>query len=430
MRAIQTTKYPETFRSIMIAVLLLTFATGIGWLFRAMGFPETNIVIVYLLSVLLIARATDGFYYGTASSFVAALAFNFFFTEPYYTLKVNNAAYFITFSIMVITAIITSTLTSKVKQNAVIALEKESQTDALYRFTNLLTEENNISEIAAVTVKTVSKIADCNAGFLPFDENGKPEPTFVQINEQGEPVHRSIEVAKLPKFEPKQLNSRYYTGEEFCDFPVFGRDNVLGSVRIPKECIPFLSEAQMHLLHSMIESAALAIDRFRSAQKRIKLREETMQERCRANLLRAISHDLRTPLSGIMETSEMLMGMTGCSDARFDLMSGIYQDADWLHSLVENILSLTRLQDGKLTINKQPEAVEEVIGAALHTIEKRAPDHEITVNIPDNLLLVPMDAKLISQVLINLLDNAVKHTEPQKEITVSVKVNDGYAECL
>jgi two-component system sensor histidine kinase KdpD len=170
----------------------------------------------------------------------------------------------------------------------------------------------------------------------------------------------------------------------------------------------------------MIESTALAMDRFRSAQERIRSCEEVEQERYRSNLLRAISHDLRTPLSGIMGTSEMLMDMTAPEDERHNLAAGIYRDADWLHSLVENILSLTRLQDGKLTLSKRPEPVEEIVGAVVRAIEKREAGREITVCIPDNVLMVPMDAKLIEQVLINLLDNARKHTPLNREVRITV----------
>ena len=177
----------------------------------------------------------------------------------------------------------------------------------------------------------------------------------------------------------------------------------------------------------MLESTALAMDRLRVMKERIRTREEANQERYRGNLLRAISHDLRTPLAGIMGTSEVIMDMTEKDDARFSLVEGIYKDADWLHSLVENILSLTRLQDGRLTLNKQPEAVEEVIGAAVLTIGKRAPEREIAVQIPDDLLMVPMDARLIGQVLVNLLANAVKHTQPGEEICVTVFKDNDFA---
>mgnify|MGYP000172884245 CR=1 FL=1 len=152
--------------------------------------------------------------------------------------------------------------------------------------------------------------------------------------------------------------------------------------------------------------------------------EKAWNERERANLLRAISHDLRTPLSGIMGTSEMLMDMTDKEDRRQELLQGIYQDADWLKSLVENILSLTRLQDGKIVIQKEMEAIEEVIGCAVAHVERSFPEREIQVEIPEEFRLVPMDAKLIEQVITNLLDNAVKHTRPQEAITVSASYTE------
>lgn len=133
----------------------------------------------------------------------------------------------------------------------------------------------------------------------------------------------------------------------------------------------------------------MAMDRLRVIKERIRSREEATQKRYRGNLLRAISHDLRTPLAGIMGTSEMIMDMTDKSDARYALADGIYKDADWLHALVENILSLTRLQDGRLTLHKEQEPVEEVIGAAVAAMEKRAPEREIAVHIPDEILMVP-----------------------------------------
>ena len=113
---------------------------------------------------------------------------------------------------------------------------------------------------------------------------------------------------------------------------------------------------------------------------------------------------------------------TDKDDLRYEIAAGVYQDADWLHSLVENILNLTKLHDGHVNISKEKEAVEEVIAAAIMVMEKRCPDRNIMVSIPEDLVMVPMDAKLISQVLINLLDNAVKHTPKDKEISVSANL--------
>lgn len=219
----------------------------------------------------------------------------------------------------------------------------------------------------------------------------------------------------------ESLQSGYFTDMEFCNWPIYGGESVLGLIRIPADTASAMNEAQVRLLRAMTENIALAMDRIKSARQRNQSQQETIQERYRADLLRAISHDLRTPLSGIMGTSEMLMGMTEKKDPRYELATQINSDADWLHALVENILSLTRLRDGKLMLNKQPEAVEEIVSEAVRHINQRAPGYEIAVDIPHELYLVPMDAKLIMQVLINLLDNAIKHSAPGNPIVIAIK---------
>ncbi len=418
MTILKSKEHKNVLRYVLITAGMITAATLGGWTFRFIGFPETNIVIVYILSILMTARLTRGYGYGIAASVIATCAFNYFFTRPYYTLSVNEPSYLITFAIMTVTAFITSALTSKVKQNALEAQEKELETSALFKLTNRLTDAIDISDIASITTNTISSIMNCRAACLCFDESGQPEQSFIQQQSEGKQVRRKIDDTSEIRYRIEGLRTAYDVGEEFYDWPIYGRESILGILRIPKENAVSMSEAQKRLLRSMIESTALAMDRFHSAQEQQKSREETEQERYRSNLLRAISHDIRTPLSGIMGTAEILMDMTDHTDPRFSLAQGIHKDADWLHSLVENILSLTRLQDGRLTITKQPEAAEEVIGGAVSHIMKRYPEYEIMVRVPEEVLIVPMDAKLIEQVLINLLDNAVKHTSPDCEISI------------
>lgn len=410
----------EVFRGLLCAAILVCLATGIGWVFRLLQFPETNIVVVYILSVILTARFTDGYIWGILATVLSTCAFNIFFTQPYYTMSVDDPTYLITFTIMAITSIITSALTSKAKEMTAEAIRNGQESGALYYLTSHLADAESAEQIAGITAETVSRIMDCKAACLCFDEQGKPERTFIQQKTQTEQVRRSVSNPDELQHRIENLRTDYDAGEEFYDWPIYGSESVLGVLRIPKERAEVLTDQQKKLLHSMIESTAMAMDRLRVMKERIRSREEATQERYRGNLLRAISHDLRTPLAGIMGTSEMIMDMTDRSDARYALADGIYKDADWLHSLVENILSLTRLQDGHLTLHKEQEPVEEVIGAAVAAMEKRAPEREIAVHIPDEILMVPMDARLIGQVLTNLLDNAVKHTQPGEEISVTV----------
>lgn len=412
---------------LSLTILCIFISSGVGYLFRLAGFPETNIVILYLLGVLLTARFTDDFFFGLLASLMATFAFNYFFTTPYYTFEINDPSYLITFVIMTITCLATSTLTSRVKKSAKEAKERAAETQALYHLTNHLTDAKSITDIAEISAKQIGSVLHCKGAILCFGNDGNPEATFVQCTENGL-IRRDYDAKDDIIHCLDALQNNYTIGREFCEWPIYGSEATLGVLRIPKSDCENMPQRSQKLLGAMMESIALAMDRFRTAEERIRYREESEQERYRGNLLRAISHDLRTPLSGIMGTCEMIMDMSQKNDPRFALTEGIREDADWLHSLVENILNLTRIEEGRLSLQKQPEAVEEIIGSVLAHIEKRAPEYEINVKIPDALLLVPMDGKLIVQVLINLLDNAIKHTPPHRSILVSVQKFDSYAE--
>lgn len=402
------------------SILIMIAATGIDWFFQIWNVPETNIVLIYLLAVLLISRFTQGYIYGIAASVIATCLFIFFFAEPIFTFSLYEATYLITFVIMLLTALITSTLTSRVMENADEARKREAEANALYKLTNHLTDAEDIPTIANIAVWTISSTLDCQAACLYYGENGHLEKQYVQQKNAKEQIHPQLEDPAATEKHFSHLHTRYQEGPSYYEWPIYGKESILAVLCIPTETAEHLSETQSQLLQSTIESTALAMDRVRSAQEKMKSREEAEQERYRSNLLRAISHDLRTPLSGIMGTSEMLMDMTEPEDERHAMAEGIYQDADWLYSMVENILSLTRLQEGKLTPKKQLEPIEEIIGVAVAAVEKREKGREITVSIPDTVLMIPVDAKLIEQVLINLLDNARKHTPLDCEICLTV----------
>jgi len=404
--------------AIMLAILLI--ASVIGFLFRWMKLPKTNIAIVYMLAVLLTTLTVPGYRFGFIASVLSAFAFNFLFTEPYFTVTTNAPSYVITFVIMTIAAFISSSLASHAKISARQAQQREIETRALYTLTNRLTDAFDMPDIAAIACSTISDVICERACCLCFDENGMPESTFIQHVSKERQIRREVADPQAVLHRIEGLRTGCDIGTEFYDWPIYGREGTLGIIRIPSEHAQALTESQVRLLRSMIESIALAMDRFRSSQVRMRSREETERERYRSNLLRSISHDLRTPLSGILGATEMLAGMTDKEDQRYAIIEGIREDALWLYSLDENVLNLTRLQDGKLLLNKQLEAVEEVLAGAAAYMSRRYPQYEIEVQAPEELLMVPMDAKLINQVLINLIDNAVKHTTPPGEISISV----------
>lgn len=400
---------------------IVLMATWMGKLFSMLGFPETNIVMMYLLAVLLVARFTQGYQYGILSAVISLLCFNYFFTVPYHTFAVNDSSYLITFPIMLVTSLVTSAMTTKEKLLTKEANERREESQILYMLSSRLSDAADMEEILKIAADSVSRLVQGNAGCIYV--GSQEEPIYIQqVGE--EQIHRSVENPEELRRMFRNLCTEYQEEEDAYYYPVNGQESLLAVVKIDKNVSEVWLQEKKNLLHSIIENVSMAMERIEVTIERIRDRESMERERERANLLRAISHDLRTPLSGIMGTSEMLMDMTEKEDRRQPLLLGIYQDADWLKSLVENILSLTRLQDGKILIHKEMEAMEEVIGCAVAHVERSFPDREIQVEIPEDFRLVPMDAKLIEQVISNLLSNAVKHTAPEEAIIISAKYSE------
>ena len=152
------------------------------------------------------------------------------------------------------------------------------------------------------------------------------------------------------------------------------------------------------------------------------LKLESERERTRANLLRAVSHDLRTPLTTIYgSSSAMLENPDSFTDAqKLTMLRGIQEDAQWLSRMVENLLSITKLDNGNIKIIKTPTVLDELIDSVLIKFNKRYPHQEVAVDIPDTFFTIPMDAILIEQVIVNILENAVQHAEGMTKLSLCV----------
>ena len=159
-----------------------------------------------------------------------------------------------------------------------------------------------------------------------------------------------------------------------------------------------------------------------------RLRAEGDKEKMRANLLRSVSHDLRTPLTSIVGSTSAVLENPGLSEPeRRELLEDARDEAQWLIRMVENLLSITRMGDAQTRLATKPEAAEEVLGEAVHKFSRRYPAIHISVCVPDELLMVPMDAILIEQVLSNLLENAAVHGRTTTEIHLTLQVDGKYA---
>ena len=163
-------------------------------------------------------------------------------------------------------------------------------------------------------------------------------------------------------------------------------------------------------------------------EEKRKIELEAARESIRSNILRAVSHDLRTPLTAISGAASVLLeGAAVRSEQDVYLMQDIRENADWLTAMVENLLSVTRIQQSDMHLNKTPEVLEEVAGDALLKIRRRFPACTIALILPDELLIAPMEPTLITQVIMNLLENAIRHSGDREHITLTLSQQNNRA---
>jgi len=400
----------------------------LSYVLRIFDIGDQNVIMVYILSVLVISRVTAGYVYGVIASVLSVLTFNFFFTEPYFTFNTISADYPITFVIMLLVALITSALTVRVKTQARFAVERERRTDVLYEINKKLLVTRGIDNIVALTNDYIVNLFGRSVVLYTVDPEQGADGNFMQAAEDADAAFINTEdekaVAHWVFLNQKRAGAGTDTlmGAGAFYMPVISQGKVLAVIGI--SCVNGTLNHNNRLFLRMIASqVAMALERQRLSDEQRSILVESEKEKMRSNLLRTISHDLRTPLTGIFgASSAILENETSLDKPTHDkLVSNIKDDSQWLIRMVENLLSVTRIHEGTMNVAKVPEAAEEIMAEGISRIRKRFPDRRISVHVPDELLVVPMDGTLIAQVIINLLENAIKHSPPDSTIEINLK---------
>jgi len=395
---------------ILLAILAAVSLLAVG--IRNIGFPVGNIVVVYVLSILLVTRFTHGYFYGILASVIAIICYNFLFTEPYYTLNVYRKEDIISIAVMLTASILTSTLTSKLISTSKLSADREAQTNMLFQITSAIAKASSVADVAALSVQCLSNLINDDVACIVNSDSNKKIMMY-----SSQPGVSHIQSTEIDNDRIAQLTSKKKI------VPIGDQSKQYGLLCLPLQS-PSEKQNQDGLISAIATQILIAMERENFSEEKKLANMETEQEKFRSNLLRAISHDLRTPLTGISGTAELLLYNLENEEDR-KLAEGIFEEANWLTQMVENILSLTKIAEGRLTLHKQMEAVEEIIAEAVKHAQKVAGGRNISTEIPDEVLLVPMDGKLILQVLINLIDNAIKHTDQNGTIHIQVNQMSG-----
>ena len=362
-------------------------ATFVCYGFSRVGFSEVNIITVYLLSVLMTAIITSTLLSYILSAIGSVLVFNYIFITPYFSFDFYAQGFPVTVCIMLISALTVGTITDRMKGHS------KQSTQAAYR-TNLLLETNQLLQRASTdesvfqVVRTqVSKLLSRDTTVLPGVVTG--------------------------------------TNQNKLHYPIKAQSRVYGTVIIDGS--EPLEAFENSVLLSILGECALALENSRNEREKEEAKLQAENEKLRANLLRSISHDLRTPLTAISGNASMLLSNSEGLDAqiRQQMYADIYDDSVWLHNLVENLLAVTKIEEGRMELKMQPQLVEEIVSESMQHISRKRSEHTITVSHEDDLLLAKCDARLIVQVIINLVDNAIKYTPVGSHIAVTSRSENG-----
>lgn len=427
------TELPGVWLTIINAAVtlgIMFLATTLSFFFRYIGFNESNFIMAYILGVLIVAKQTNGYVYGILASVIGVSLFNFFFTEPYYTFMAYRSDYPVTFIIMLIVASITSTLTAKAKQETRLSSLREKRTQILYEITKGLLKVRGVHQIAEVGGRDVAKLFNCSviiAMVNSADDLGEPY-ILAYNNDERANIFKSFPERQAVAETFRTGNPAGAGTDVFVDSPAYylpvkGQSGTLGVLGVSCFDGKFLSDEQKRLLEVVTTQIALAMEREWLSEKQQKSKMDVERERLRSNLLRAISHDLRTPLTGILGAAATILDNDEVLDKKVkrELLQGVHEDASWLIHSVENILNITRIDEG-IEMKKNMEAVEEIVAEAVLRIKKLAANHIIEIDIPTDLILLPMDGTLIEQVLVNLIDNALKYTPFGSTIGIKTQI--------
>ena len=406
-------------------------STALAWLMFPY-FELTNLIMAYLLGVVFVAvRLGRG--PSILASVVSVAAFDFFFVPPFYTFAVFDAQYLLTFTVMLLVALVISNLTVRIRQQADAARVRERRTAELYAMSRTLASVRGIEQVLRVAVQHISEVFACNVVILLPDANGRIQPWGRLAGEWSDEAgarkafapDASDQAVAQWVYDHRQAAGRgtdTLPGADGLYLPLVGTRGTIGVLGVrPFEARRVFLPEQLQLLETFANQIALAIERTQLADEAQRAQVEAETERLRAALLSTVSHDLRTPLAVITgATSSLLEGRTTLDAAtRDDLTRTAYEEAERLNRLVGNLLDMTRLEAGAVQVRKEWQPLEEVVGAALTRLDTPLQDRQVTIRLPPDLPLVPLDSVLIEQVLINVLENALKYTPASSPIEIA-----------
>lgn len=419
---------------IVKTLLVVAAATGIGFLFDWLHFTEANIITIYIMSALITALVTHSYICCIIASFSGALFFFYFFSQAPPGTNLFSSGYAVTFTIILIASLIGGRIAVKLSEQAQQSASGAFRTRILFDTNRLLTSAENYPDIMSVLASQISKLLDREMLVFPVEDGALGEATVIPAQENNEPeLERDMEKTVRIAGWVVTNNMRAGAGTDFFRespymfLSVTTGEESYGVVAVYTGTVS-IDPFEHSVLLSIMGECAMAIENLRNREEKERAARKAENEQERANILRSISHDLRTPLTSISGNAANLMSDGGSLDdeTKRHMYADIYDDAAWLTGLIENLLSVTQLDNSAIKLNRTAELVEDVVREALKHCSRDIGKHVLEVQMPDEPVIAMMDTHLISQVITNLVNNAVKYTPEGSMIRVSARDDGSY----
>jgi two-component system sensor histidine kinase KdpD len=341
---------------------------------------------------------------------------------------VSDIQYLLTFAIMLIVALVISNLAGRVREQAELSRFSERRTAVLYTMSRDLATHRGTSMLAQVATNHLRQVFDGQVAiFLADDEKRVRLQRSEQLFFEFERKEAGVAQWVFDHNERAGLGTDTLPGASALYLPLVGSKGAIGVLAVrPKDTGLLLDPDHLHLLESLVNQVALALERSRLSDEAQQAHVRIETERMRNAILSSVSHDLRTPLATITGAASSLLDERSQLKAtdRLELSRSIYREADRLDRLLKNLLDMMRLEAGAIHLNKEWHPLDEIVGAALSRLEERLRNHSVSTAFPADLPMVQIDGVLLEQVIMNLLENAAKYAPNGSVIELSASAGD------
>lgn len=403
---------------ITLGLFSVALATGIGFLLLT-PLGIANVAMLFVLAVAIVAGRLNQFESAT-TALLSVLCFNFFFVEPRFTFAVSDARYLLLFLVMLCVGLVISTLTQRLKGQLQESSDRERRNSSLYKLSQLLAQQRSKRELASVAAQEIKSVFDAEVAVFLSQTGGLSVLASSDSHFETSSTETAVAAWVAEHGQPAGAGTNTLPGASALYLPLLGTERSVGvlAIRVDQGVLEL---GPRRLLETFANSLGLALERAILAKESNDARVQAESERIRSTLLSSISHDLRTPLTSITGAAASLREG---NPNQAPLIETIHDESIRLNHQIQNLLDMTRLQSGGVELNMEWHLAQDLITSALERARPSLGARHVSIMVDDPIPMLKVDGLLIEKALVNLIENAGRHTPSDASIKVAASVTE------